>query len=354
MKKKTRIAAAALALTVGTGTVAMAAGQMMNISVLPGMKLSVNGQSFVPKDANGNEVDVFAYNGTTYVPIRAISQAFGLEVGYDAATQTATVNGSQSTSSVTPPYDPRQVEYVLSVAPEVYTNEDGAQEIWYNDVGYEFRWWLPEEQQDGFTVKQVSGQLPDGISLVGDHLEGQCQAAGEADVTFTVTPNNGEAITRTLHFQFVEPDEFATAPLILWGTVGDTVDWAGINSFYDGIFYTKDDLNASNTQIDLAELGSSPIGTKAGLDALAEYGLSLTYDEQTMEDGYRRADNLITGTFTNGTNGWVKISIPVYATVGAHDASIPLDQNFWFTDDGKGNAKLVYGNIDVYLNIIDF
>ena len=246
------------------------------------------------------------------------------------------------------------MDYVLSVAPETYTDENGNQQTWYNGVGYEFRWWLPEEQQNSFTVKQVSGQLPDGITLVGDHLEGECQGVAEADVTFTVTPRNGEAVTRTLHFQFVEPSEFAVAPIILWGKVGDPVDRAGINSFYDGIFYTADDLTAANTKVDLAGLGSSPIGTQAGLDALAEYGLSLTYDEQTMEDGYRRADNMIEGTFTKATDGWVKISIPVYATVGAHDASIPLDQNFWFTDDGKGNAKLVYGNIDVYLNIIDF
>ncbi len=349
MKKKTRVAALALALVLGTGTAALAAGSLVNISVTPGMKLSIDGESFVPRDATGKAVDVFAYNGTTYVPIRAISEAFGKEVGYDAATQTAVIQ------SVEPPYDPREVEYVLSVAPEVYTNEDGTQETWYNDVHYEFRWWLPEEQQNSsFTVKQVSGQLPDGITLVGDHLEGQCQGVAQSDVTFTLTPRNGDAITRTLRFQFVEPGEFATAPMVLCGVVGESVEWAGINTFYDGIFYTADDLNAANTEVDLAELGSSPIGTQAGLDALAEYGLSLIYDEQTMEDGYRRADNLIEGTFTKGTNGWVKISIPVYATVGTHDAEFPLDQNFWFANDESGNPQLVYGNIDVYLNIIEF
>ena len=77
MKKRTRVAAAALALVVGTGTVALAASQLVSIQVLPGMNLSINGEAFVPKDVNGKEVDVFAYNGTTYVPIRAISEAFG-------------------------------------------------------------------------------------------------------------------------------------------------------------------------------------------------------------------------------------------------------------------------------------
>lgn len=239
---------------------------------------------------------------------------------------------------------------MLSVAPETYTDENGNPQTWYNGVGYEFRWWLPEEQQNSsFTVKQVSGQLPDGITLVGDHLEGECQGVAEADVTFTVTPRNGEAVTRTLHFQFVEPSEFAVAPIILWGKVGDPVDRAGINSFYDGIFYTADDLTA-----DREIPSASPIGTQEALDALAEYGLSLDYEVQENEDGYRRADNMIEGTFTKATDGWVKISIPVYASVGTHKTDLPLDQNFWLYNDENGDPKLVYGNVDVYLNIIGF
>ena len=343
MKKKTRIAALALALVLGTGTAALAAGTVMNIAVNPGMKLSIDGEAFVPTDVNGKEVDVFAYNGTTYVPIRAISEAFGKEVSYDASTQTAVIE------SVLPPYDPDAVDYVLSVAPETYTDENGNPQTWYNGVGYEFRWWLPEEQQNSFTVKQVSGQLPDGITLVGDHLEGECQGVAEADVTFTVTPRNGEAVTRTLHFQFVEPSEFAVAPIILWGKVGDTVDRAGINSFYDGIFYTADDLTA-----DREIPGSSPIGTQEALDALAEYGLSLDYEVQENEDGYRWADKYLTGTFTQATDGWVKISIPVYATAGSSNPDFPMEENFWFYDDENGDTRLVYGNVDVYLNIIGF
>ena len=344
MKKKTRIAALALALVLGTGTAALAAGNLINIAVNPGMKLSIDGEAFVPTDVNGKEVDVFAYNGTTYVPIRAISEAFGKDVSYDADTQTAVIQ------SVKPPYDPDQVDYVLSVEPEPYVNDNGEEELWYNGVGYEFRWWLPEEQQNSsFTVKLVEGQLPDGITLVDDHLEGECQAAGETDVTFTVTPRKGDPVTRTLHFQFVAPDEFAVAPIILWGKVGDTVDRAGINSFYDGIFYTADDLTA-----DREIPGASPIGTQAALDALAEYGLSLDYEVQENEDGYRWADKYLTGAFTQATDGWVKISIPVYATAGSSNPDFPMEENFWFYDDENGDTRLVYGNVDVYLNIIGF
>ena len=47
---------------------------------------------FQPKDARGNDVMVFTYNGTTYAPLRALAEAYGLEVGYDGERNIATVS----------------------------------------------------------------------------------------------------------------------------------------------------------------------------------------------------------------------------------------------------------------------
>ncbi|MDR1503418.1 MAG: copper amine oxidase N-terminal domain-containing protein, partial [Prevotella sp.] len=46
------------------------------------IKIIIDGIEFTPKDANGKTVEPFIYNGTTFVPIRAISEAFGVEVGW--------------------------------------------------------------------------------------------------------------------------------------------------------------------------------------------------------------------------------------------------------------------------------
>ena len=43
MKKRTRVAAAALALVLGLGTAALAAGNLMNITVTPDVKVLVDG-----------------------------------------------------------------------------------------------------------------------------------------------------------------------------------------------------------------------------------------------------------------------------------------------------------------------
>ena len=52
------------------------------------IKIRLNGEELVPKDALGNIVEPFAIEGTTYLPIRAISSALGLNVTWDGATQT--------------------------------------------------------------------------------------------------------------------------------------------------------------------------------------------------------------------------------------------------------------------------
>lgn len=71
-----------------------AAGSLVTINVDPSIKILVNGEEFKPKDANGNDVMTFTYNGTTYAPLRALAEAYGLEVGYDAEKKMVTVNNS--------------------------------------------------------------------------------------------------------------------------------------------------------------------------------------------------------------------------------------------------------------------
>ena len=52
------------------------------------IKITLDGKEVVPKDANGKYVEPFAIEGTTYLPVRAISNALGLDVGWDGTTNT--------------------------------------------------------------------------------------------------------------------------------------------------------------------------------------------------------------------------------------------------------------------------
>ena len=94
MKRKITILTAlllAVVLTAAITSTALASDGSMTITIHP-IRILVNGETFRPTDVNGNEVMVFTVNGTTYAPLRALAEAYGLEVGYDAAKHIATVN----------------------------------------------------------------------------------------------------------------------------------------------------------------------------------------------------------------------------------------------------------------------
>ena len=50
------------------------------ITVTSGVNVEFNNEAIDMTDANGKAVEAFIYNGTTYVPIRAVSNAFGADM----------------------------------------------------------------------------------------------------------------------------------------------------------------------------------------------------------------------------------------------------------------------------------
>lgn len=57
-------------------------------AVYDNIKIYVDGKLIHPKDSEGNTVEPFIYNGTTYLPIRAVASAFGKNVRWDGNTKT--------------------------------------------------------------------------------------------------------------------------------------------------------------------------------------------------------------------------------------------------------------------------
>ena len=80
---------------------ALAISGRMTLEVEP-INVMVNGEVFQPKDGLGRDVPVFVYNGTTYAPLRALAEAYGLEVGYDKAQNLATVTDPRAAQASTP------------------------------------------------------------------------------------------------------------------------------------------------------------------------------------------------------------------------------------------------------------
>lgn len=106
--------AATFALAASLTFSAVAISGRMTIEVDP-INVQVNGEVFAPTDVNGDSVPVFAYNGTTYAPLRALAEAYGLEVGYDAESNMATVADNTDTNepapTITPSKDSPDMDY---------------------------------------------------------------------------------------------------------------------------------------------------------------------------------------------------------------------------------------------------
>ena len=85
-------------LIVALGVTATATSRR-SIQVEDGVGITLNGAKFTPRDADGKEVSVFLYNGTTYVPVRAISEAMGMDVSFNSATRTVVLTTADRTAS---------------------------------------------------------------------------------------------------------------------------------------------------------------------------------------------------------------------------------------------------------------
>lgn len=56
------------------------------IQVYTGVNVYVDDVKIEPQDEHGNPVEVFSYNGTTYLPVRALSKAFGKPIQWEGKT----------------------------------------------------------------------------------------------------------------------------------------------------------------------------------------------------------------------------------------------------------------------------
>lgn len=116
--------ALALCLIVPAG----AALTSKKIEVLQGVDIYVDGVEMKPTDANGKPVETFVYNGTTYVPLRAVSQSLGKNVKWDGASQRVYIGEvpgeKQYLLTVCPPYQTHGYEApaTITMAVQKYAN----------------------------------------------------------------------------------------------------------------------------------------------------------------------------------------------------------------------------------------
>lgn len=105
MKKRLEglIAGVLIGATITGGTVFAINTTTLYDVLMNGIKIVIDGQQLNPTDANGNRVEPIIYNGTTYLPVRAVANVFGKAVYWDGPNYTVylgDMNGELEYSSV--------------------------------------------------------------------------------------------------------------------------------------------------------------------------------------------------------------------------------------------------------------
>lgn len=102
--KKIRILAVVAVLTAALTIAASASkGTVEKTLSYNDIRITLDGREITPRDANGDYVEPFIIDGTTYLPVRAVAGALGLEVGWDQETKTVQLKTAPSLSDYTPP-----------------------------------------------------------------------------------------------------------------------------------------------------------------------------------------------------------------------------------------------------------
>jgi hypothetical protein len=95
------------------------------------IRLYIDGQRITPADANGNTVEPFIVDGTTYLPVRAVAEAFGKDVEWDGDAYAVYI-GARTTEQTpapattpTPTQTPGEIpDYSQAANPAIF-GEDG-------------------------------------------------------------------------------------------------------------------------------------------------------------------------------------------------------------------------------------
>lgn len=157
------------------------------------IKISLNGEIIEPKDASGNKVEPFIIEGTTYLPVRAVGNALGLNVAWDETTKTVLLNDLSKNAATT----------------GVVVYEKGGIKITYNginkgDYSVDFKFLIENNTSRGITVQtrdeSINGYMISGI--MSDDVQPGKKANGELTYFNSTLEENGIYNIDELEFSF--------------------------------------------------------------------------------------------------------------------------------------------------------
>ena len=105
------------------------------------IKIKLDGTEITPKDANGKTVEPFIIDGTTYLPVRAVGEAMGLDVDWDGETSIVQLEDKNSgiINVVQKTMHYNETEYTLEI-PQLFGSTEEIKTLNENIVDFCFAW----------------------------------------------------------------------------------------------------------------------------------------------------------------------------------------------------------------------
>ena len=138
MKKNRLIKTTACAMALSAAlTVSAFAATNVTATLSPDVTVRIDGIARDFYNAQGKEVHPILYNGTTYIPLRAIGELMGKNVNWDGTTGTASLGGTRTTGNVTgtPDTAAKRTDVTFTLRPEYHIVIDGTERTFVNANG---------------------------------------------------------------------------------------------------------------------------------------------------------------------------------------------------------------------------
>lgn len=94
---------AAMALTGSAGVYASSTLESITASLNHSLNIEISGKAYKPTGPNGESLSPIVYQGTTYLPVRSISEALNTDVNYDSSNNKILITPKSSASATSKP-----------------------------------------------------------------------------------------------------------------------------------------------------------------------------------------------------------------------------------------------------------
>ena len=250
--KRLSTLALGMALFVTTLTVAAGAVEAASVSVemRPDVEIVVDGTARTFYNVQGQEVHTLYYNGTHYLPVRAIGELMGKNVNWDQSTRTISLAGSRTTGPVqgTPDTSAKTQMITAELHPDFTITVDGVKRTFTDAQGnavypmlYQGTNYLPVRAIGELMGKSVSWNgATRTITLSGGSQVTDADSFGPSGIPATTnptTPNSGLVSEETAKAKALTHAGLTASQVTF---LRCKLDWDDCRQVYDVEFYTKD------------------------------------------------------------------------------------------------------------------